>query len=60
MKAKDMIKMLSKLDSDMEVVMNDGDKFVAIEFETKIVPYKHSNGMYYKDEALVFSPKKRG
>lgn len=59
MKVKNIIDMLSKLDPEMEVVINDGDKFVTMEFEAKVVPYRHSSGMYYKDEALVISPKKR-
>lgn len=58
MKVKDLISMLSKFDPDMEVVTDNGDKLVAMEFETKIAPYKHSSGMYYKDEALVIKPKK--
>ncbi len=58
MKIKDLVTMLQQYDPEMEVVVRSEDTFVSPDVCKNIAPFRHSNGMYYSDIAVVLEPSK--
>ena len=58
MKIKDLVTILQQYDPEMEVVVRSEDALVSPDVRKNIAPFRHSNGIYYSDIAVVLEPSK--